>query len=88
MIEKSRHPLALKGLSNYRYKQSFSSPSLISTQKDALVFSKNLMKRIDKYDYIYTRDVEGHKHLLKCIRYSFINRNEQKIKRSNVYARK
>lgn len=87
-IDNPRYLLIRKGLFGYRYKQSFSSPSLISTQKDALVFSKNLMKRIDKYDYIYTRDVEGRKHLLKCIRYSFINRNEQKIKRSNVYAKK
>jgi superfamily II DNA or RNA helicase len=83
-----RYLLVRKSILGLRYKQSFSAPSLISKQKDALLFSKHLKKRIDKYVSIYTRDVEGRKHLIKCMKYSFINRNDRKVQRSKAYLKK
>ncbi|MDY0276988.1 MAG: DEAD/DEAH box helicase family protein [Acholeplasma sp.] len=86
-IDNPRYVIIKKNLLGYQYKQSFSSPSLINKQEYASVFSRNLKKRLNLYDHIYTRDIPGRKHLLKCKRYSFINRNDQAIKRSNVYSK-
>lgn len=87
-IDNPRYLMVKKNLFGYRYKESFSSPSLINKNEFASILSRNLKKRLDRYEVIYTRDVEGRKHLLKCMQQSFINKNDRAIKRSNVYGKK
>lgn len=80
-MENPRYIIIQKGLFGLNYKVSFNAPSLISNAEVARNLEKHLSKVLDKYVLIYTRSIEGRKHLLKAKLKSFINKNDRKLRK-------
>ncbi|ERJ12308.1 DEAD/DEAH box helicase family protein [Haloplasma contractile] len=76
-IDNPRYLLIKKGLLRLNYDHSFACPSIIGVKKkNASIFKEYLQKTSGKIELAYTRNQAGRKHLLKCRRHSYINRNE------------
>jgi hypothetical protein len=83
-IDNPRYIIIQKGWFGLNHKMSFNAPSLISNAEIAKSLEKHLSKVLDRYVVLYTRSVEGRKHLLKAKTKSFINKNERKIRKARV----
>ena len=83
-IDNPRYIIVQKGWFGLKYKVSFNAPSTISTVEIARNLEKHLSKVLDKYVLIYTRSIEGRKHLLKAKAKSFINKNDRKIRKARA----
>ncbi len=62
------------------YLQSFACPERIgNNQKNAEIFAQFLSRASGSFHAFYTRNERGRKHLLRCRRQSYINRNQRQI---------
>lgn len=86
-IENPRYLIVQKGWFGLNYKISFNAPSLISNAGIGRNLEHHLSKVLDKYVLIYTRSIEGRKHLLKAKAKSFINKNDKKIRKARAVNR-
>jgi hypothetical protein len=83
-IDNPRYVLVKKHsfLPSLSYTHSYACPSIIGTKKErAQVLAKNLKKHVGNFELFFTRNFEGVKHLTKCRRKAYLNRNEILIKR-------
>lgn len=80
-MDNPRYIIIQKGWFGLKYKHSFSAPEFIQNAEIAQNLEKHLSKFLDRYVLIYTRNVEGRKHLLKAKLKSFINKNDRALKK-------
>lgn len=80
-MDNPRYIIVQKGWIGLKYKHSFSAPEFIQNAVIAQNLEKHLSKLLDRYVLIYTRNVEGRKHLLKAKLKSFINKNDRALKK-------
>ena len=77
-----RKPILFRYLS---YANSYACPTVISTNKEnANEFLRNIKRQAGNFELIYTRSVSGRKHLVKCKKRSYLNRNEVYLNRMKV----
>lgn len=86
-MDNPRYIIVQKGLFGLNHRVSFNAPALISNAEVARILENHLSKVLDKYVLIYTRSVEGRKHLLKAKAKSFINKNDRKIRKARALNR-
>lgn len=80
IIENPRYIMMKKGILGYNYSLSFSCPSIIGMNKENVqLFKKYLTKIFGKMDFIYTRNVDGRKTIIKCKKKSYITLNSSSI---------
>ena len=79
MVKKYRLPPWLS------YANSYACPSAVGSNKEnAQVLAKLLKKQAGDFELIYTRSVEGRKHLTKCRKRAYLNRNGIFLKRRKL----
>lgn len=79
-IENPRYLIIKKGIFGLSYSLSFACPSVIGVNKEnAKIFQGYIEKVAGNMKVVYTRNMVGRKILLKCRRWSYINRNESFI---------
>lgn len=72
-----------------RYVHSYACPSIIGAHREKVsILAKHLKKTTGAFCLMYTRSEAGRKDLLRCRRYSYINRNEIFIKGKKIAAPK
>lgn len=87
-IENPRYLIVQKGLFGLKYRVSFNAPSIISNAETSSTLQKHLSNVLDRYELIYTRSIEGRKHLLKAKHKSFINQSEKQLQKLRAVNKK
>lgn len=80
-MDNPRYIIVKKGWFRLNYKNSFSAPEFIQNAEIAQTLEKHLSKLFDRYVLLYTRNIEGRKHLLKAKLKSFIYKNDRKLRK-------
>jgi hypothetical protein len=67
------------------YTNSYACPSILGTNKERAETMAHVLKRqAGGFALIYTRSAEGRKHLMKCRKHAYLNRNEIFLKRKKM----
>lgn len=81
-IQNPKYVLVKKRGKGYRYTQSYACPSILASNKeDAQLLCQNLGHLLGRFELLYTYTPEGREVLWKCCCRSYINANEEIIRK-------